>query len=258
MLPQVNNRLQKCPTPYPNNPAYRQRRYAYLKSRRDRTHHSWKPVKTNQPVVRNWSFYKPSNVSMILFEARYPDKSIYPHGPALTLLLIGSTYYSVLPFYSLQLYTPLAQINHKNSQNSINYNRNTSSLWYKSSHKAYLWPSHPWLGLRRIQRSLALSATPIAIKVTFQGKGYYMYKSWRNTFSPQFGYYHRHYCWASSVGVKRRGKRSISLYGLCRDDLLSVGRTLYNWRPIKLFTGRGVRFSRQKVYRKPGKISAYR
>ena len=95
-------------------------------------------------------------------------------------------------------------------------------------------------------------------KMTFKGKGYYIYKNFRNTIAPKFGYYHRIYVYAYNVTVKFLSKRSVLLFGFSKQDVMSVGHDFKSKKPINIFTGRGVRFARQIVYRKTGKVSSYR
>jgi ribosomal protein L6P/L9E len=95
-------------------------------------------------------------------------------------------------------------------------------------------------------------------KMKFKGKGYYIYKNFRNTIAPQFGYSHRIYIYAFNIRVKFLSKTSILLFGLSKRDILSVGYTFKSKKPINIFTGRGVRFSKQIIYRKTGKVSSYR
>jgi ribosomal protein L6P/L9E len=92
----------------------------------------------------------------------------------------------------------------------------------------------------------------------FKGKGYYVYKNFRHTLAPQFGYYHKIYVYAFNVSVKFLSKTSVLLFGLSKNDLLTVGYDFRSKKPMNIFTGRGVRFSRQVVYKKTGKVSSYR
>lgn len=99
---------------------------------------------------------------------------------------------------------------------------------------------------------------PFFIKLKFKGKGYYIYKNKRNTITPQFGYAHRIYKYTFNTSVKFRTKTSIILFGLVKRDIIESGFLIKNMRPINIFTGRGVRFSRQIIYKKTGKVSSYR
>lgn len=95
-------------------------------------------------------------------------------------------------------------------------------------------------------------------KIKFKGKGYYIYKNFRNTIALQFGYSHLYYLYSFFITVKFLSKTSILIFGINLNDLYSISYKLYNIRPINVFTGKGIRFSRQIIYRKTGKISSYR
>lgn len=114
------------------------------------------------------------------------------------------------------------------------------------------------LYLNQLSQLLSLSNNPCFVKIKFKGKGYYIYKNKRSTITPQFGFAHRHYIYAFYVSVKFRSKTSIMLYGLSPKDLTLVGLQIKSLRPINIFTGRGVRFNKQSVYKKTGKVSSYR
>lgn len=99
---------------------------------------------------------------------------------------------------------------------------------------------------------------PTFKKLKFRGKGYYIYKNIRNTIAPQFGYSHRLYIYSYFNHVKFIGKTKIILFGLVKEDVIAASLTLKLKRNINIFTGRGVRFARQVVYKKQGKVSSYR
>ena len=92
----------------------------------------------------------------------------------------------------------------------------------------------------------------------FKGKGYYIYKNVRNTVALQFGYSHLYYLYSFFVTVKFLTKTSVLIFGINYKDLIRSGNNLYNIKKINIFTGKGIRFSRQIIYRKTGKISSYR
>ncbi len=100
--------------------------------------------------------------------------------------------------------------------------------------------------------------TPSFLKLTFRGKGYYLYKSNRNTITPQFNYSHRLYLYTYFLSVKFLNKTTVLFYSHHTLDILHHAFHARNLRPINIFTGRGVRFAKQIVYKKTGKVSAYR
>ena len=114
------------------------------------------------------------------------------------------------------------------------------------------------LYLVELRKVVALFYRPTFMKLKFKGKGYYIYKNKRNTITPQFGYSHRLYTYAYFVNVKFLSKTSIFVYGYLKSDIVDIAGAVRAMRPINIFTGRGVRFSRQIIYKKAGKISSYR
>ena len=99
---------------------------------------------------------------------------------------------------------------------------------------------------------------PFFKKLKFKGKGYYIFKNKRNTVTPQFGYAHRIYIYSYFLNVKFLSKTSIFIFGLSSNDIVFVSSKIKSTRPINIFTGRGVRFSREVIYKKQGKVSSYR
>jgi ribosomal protein L6P/L9E len=96
------------------------------------------------------------------------------------------------------------------------------------------------------------------LKLKFKGKGYYIYKNTRNTITPQFGHSHRIYIYAYFLSVKFLTKTTVFLFGSSKNDILTVSHAIKNAKFINIFTGRGVRFARQIIYKKTGKVSSYR
>lgn len=85
-----------------------------------------------------------------------------------------------------------------------------------------------------------------------------MYKNNRNTVALQFGYSHLIRLYAFIVHMRFLTKTIILMYGVNRKNVLNRSAALFKLRPINVFTGKGIRFSRQVLYRKTGKISSYR
>lgn len=95
-------------------------------------------------------------------------------------------------------------------------------------------------------------------KVKFKGKGYYLYKNLRNTITPQFGYSHRIYFYSYFLRTTFLTKTKVLFFGFNKFDLFNIAYSLRSKRSINIFTGRGVRFARQVIYKKTGKVSSYR
>ena len=122
---------------------------------------------------------------------------------------------------------------------------------YKISSFINLW-------IKELQEILYYFTSFIFFKVKFKGKGYYIYKNKRNTIAPQFGYSHRIYIYSYFNVVKFLTKTKVLLFGFSKQDVLFTSNNLKFKRPINIFTGRGVRFSKQIIYKKTGKVSMYR
>lgn len=120
-------------------------------------------------------------------------------------------------------------------------------------------PQTPWpLYINTLRHTLFSFSKPVFLRLKFKGKGYYIFKNKRNTVAPQFGYAHRIYIYTLFLSVKFLRKTSVLVFGLTPKDLSFVGTQIYSKRPVNIFTNRGVRFSRQYIYKKKGKVSTYR
>ena len=95
-------------------------------------------------------------------------------------------------------------------------------------------------------------------KIKVKGKGYYLYKNARNTITHQLGHSHRRYLYSYFVFIKFLSKTTLYLAGLSKNDIFLAGRNIQKSKYINIFTGRGVRFAKQRIYKKTGKVSTYR
>lgn len=94
-------------------------------------------------------------------------------------------------------------------------------------------------------------------KLKFKGKGYYIFRSIRNTIAPQFGYSHRIYNYNYTTLVKFLSKTKLIFYTLSINIIFTKANLFKKNRPINVFTGRGVRFTKQLIYKKSGKVASY-
>lgn len=138
--------------------------------------------------------------------------------------------------------------------NQVSYDINSSLLVVHTSHNNSSYRAF-WSTLEATFRSFY---KPVFKKIKFKGKGYYIYKNKRNTITPQFGYSHRLYLYSYFTSVKFLSKTSIFVFGLTKRDVITTSWEIKGMRPINIFTGRGVRFARQVIYKKVGKVSSYR
>ena len=159
---------------------------------------------------------------------------------SLICLLLSPTYYLklVLPGHAVK----------------VTADHFTSSIFFTITCRL----EHIKLFYNKFTRLLHLFYLPFFFKLKFKGKGYYVYKNKRNTITPQFGFSHRNYVYSASINVKFLSKTKIFLFGLSKSDIILTATRFKQLKPINIFTGRGVRFARQLIYRKTGKISSYR
>jgi len=151
------------------------------------------------------------------------------------------------PFYSFSLPVPpfITLIKYDNFSRTIYFFYAQSTNFYKPLMK---WLTH-------LFNSFILFFFK---KLKFKGKGYYIFKNKRNTITFRFGYSHRIYLYFYGSCVKFLSKTSIFIFGINRREIINYGHALVITRPYNLFTGKGVRFTRQILYKKVGKVGSYR
>ena len=172
----------------------------------------------------------------------------FPYGWNLTIIRKIFTYfYFYFNTYFFLLVLP-------NIPLKININPQTSTVYIKN------FLPHPEFKflIKTINLLFSMFYKLFFIKLKFKGKGYYLYKNIRNTVTPQFGYAHRIYKYSYYVSVKFLSKTKVFFYGISKNDLFITSSSIRKIRPINIFTGRGVRFTKTVVYKKTGKISSYR
>lgn len=159
------------------------------------------------------------------------------------------TYYIFMWSQNYFFKLPLPQIT-----STLSFDHNTRQMSFSSSYINNFTNLYTTL----LNSFYKILIKPIFTKLKFKGKGYYIYKNYRNTITPQFGYSHRLYLYTFFLYVTFLSKTSLIIFGLNLVDLSTVAKNLFTWRPLNIFTGRGVRFSKQIVYKKSGKVSSYR
>jgi ribosomal protein L6P/L9E len=122
-------------------------------------------------------------------------------------------------------------------------------MYYSSLENLYL----------RVVKNIVQSFVKLNFKkLKFKGKGYYVYKGHRSTVAPQLGYSHRVYLYSWFSCLKFTSKSSLLFFGFELSYLAKISQLFKSLRPVNIFTGRGIRFSRQLLYSKPGKEFLYR
>lgn len=156
-------------------------------------------------------------------------------------------FYLTNSVYFFKVFTP-------RPKTSINFDKQTHSILINDSFFGNFLQFY--VGLFR--QVLSQFTLPFFLKLKFKGKGYAIYKNRRNTITSKLGHSHRIYIYSYFTTVKFLAKTSVIVFGLSKQDVLATGYQVRSARPMNLFTGRGVRFNRQIVYRKTGKISTHR
>jgi hypothetical protein len=97
----------------------------------------------------------------------------------------------------------------------------------------------------------------LLFKMQFTGKGYKMVVASRYTITISFGHSHRNYFYFWFVRPYKIAKTRFIFFGLNYFLLKQTIQTVYNSKPLNIFTLRGLRFRRQCIFKKTGKISLY-
>ena len=181
----------------------------------------------------NLNLFIPFNWNFIIIKKNHFNKYLY-------FYIYNSIYFFILPFTKLPTF--------------FKYDSQTNFLNFKFLFSNNFLP----LFINFFKIIFYSFSKLFFLKIKFKGKGYYIYKNFRNTIALQFGYSHLYYLYSFFITVKFLSKTSILIFGINFKDLYSISYKLYNIRPINIFTGKGIRFSRQIIYRKTGKISSYR
>ena len=176
--------------------------------------------------------YLPFNWNFILFKKKNIN--------ILNVYIYNNDYFFILPFFK-----KFVSINYDYFSNVIIFN-----FFFNNNFYSIFW---------NYFKNLFFSFSKIFFKkLKFKGKGYYIYKNNRNTIALQFGYSHKLYLYSFFVTVKFLTKTTILMFGNNYQDILNNSYSLYRIKKINIFTGKGIRFSRQIIYRKTGKVSSYR
>lgn len=196
----------------------------------------WKPA-LNNTNPHSLMFYIPDNWNFVLIKKNSKIKTNYC---SFIFYFVGPVYFFLCPlnlFFSNWTWSSNPAVFSMHTVHRSNYVRtfwNRLILIFQSFTKIFF------------------------VKLKFKGKGYYIYKNKRNTVALQFNYSHIKRLYIYFTYVKFLSKTSILIYGIDPRELISASNLFIKVRPINIFTGKGVRFNRQIIYRKTGKVSSYR
>lgn len=209
----------------------------------------------NRKSRLNWrSFYRSRNLAQIKYPT-YGDHgytiAIFFPFPWKTVLLDKNTPFWLLYGYSLNyfFFLPFPKV-FVNFEYDSRVNVLILRSFFKNNFYSLFW--------KHIKLVFFQMSKIFFLKLKFKGKGYYIYKNARSTVATQLGYSHINVVYSFFLKVKFLSKTSIFLFGVNKFNLHKWGRTFYALRPINIFTSKGIRFTKQIIYKKTGKISSYR
>lgn len=177
------------------------------------------------------NLYLPNFWKFILIKIFNYDKIIY---------IYNNTYFFIIPVFK--------------AFSLIKYDLQTNTINFKFYYKNNFFPLF-WNFFKTIFFSFSKQFFK---KLKFKGKGYYIYKNIRNTIALQFGYSHLVYLYFFFIKIKFLTKTTILVFGINKTDLFLSTKNFYNVKRINIFTSKGIRFSKQIIYKKTGKVSSYR
>jgi len=210
------------------------RRRAYNRNIATRTL-AFPALATGRFSVTKMFFYVPKGWEFILFDLI--DNQI---ASKKVLFLFSEVYYFRLPILTELLYWE--------------YGPCSRTFSFRNQYISHFYRMY----FHRITRVFQSFTRVFFLKLAIRGKGYYIYKDSRRTVTHQFGHSHRTYIPTFFVVVRFLTKKSVIIFGSSKKDVVGVGQRIRRSKYMNVFTGRGVRFNRQSVYKKTGKVSAYR
>lgn len=95
-------------------------------------------------------------------------------------------------------------------------------------------------------------------RLSYSGKGYRLYIKSKSKIYFQLGYSHKYYLYDYTVTLKPILKSKLLLLASSLTQLSNFSKSIYGLRPLNIFTLKGIRFTKQLVYKKVGKVSSYR
>lgn len=199
------------------------------------------------PILRHGSqsltsvyIYIPSNWELVILKAKQKTNFFINNFNTKLLYIFSQTYYFKIPILQVEL------------KWYFDHDSRTLRLinrYIPSFYKFYF---------NQITTIFYSFSKVFFTKLKFKGKGYYIYKNYRNTITHQFGHSHRWYIYSYFVSVRFLTKTTVFIFGSSKHDIFKVGNNIQKSKYINIFTGRGVRFAKQIIYKKTGKVSSYR
>lgn len=122
--------------------------------------------------------------------------------------------------------------------------------WYFSETKGWMW--------KILKKYLKQFFVLTFAKIKYKGKGYKLYLKNKNRLHLQFGFSHKVYAYTYTSVFFFLMKGKLIFFNYCRSELYKFLYKFIRLKYINIFTIRGLRLSRQFIFKKTGKVSAYR
>lgn len=164
----------------------------------------------------------------------------------------------ILIYKNYFLYFPVSIPNLFIEKSFLRLNKNNSSLAIYNFF--FFWVNFGLLDMvkrwfSRIEKSVYCY---IFLKLRYKGKNHRWHRR-KKGLVLRFGHSHLiSLKKPTSVFLKKKGRMKILFFGTNIELLYFFLRNIVNWKPANVYTGRGLRISRQKILRKSGKVSIYR
>jgi len=230
---------------------------------------SWrKKQKSSKHLIRNflsWSFN--SNFSLYLLKNK---SNIFNYKKLTHFLklnvrlkvnsfnLYNKKFFIILFFKNFFFYIPINLITIKENQRNLFFNKNNNS--FELFDTPVFWLNFSLFLLVKLWffKTIKSIYNFIFIKLKYKGKNYRWHRK-KKGLVLRFGHSHLIYSKKpTSVFLKKKGRMKIIFFGTNFQLIYFFLRNLIKWKPSNVYTGRGLRLSKQKLLRKSGKVSAYR
>lgn len=155
--------------------------------------------KQHPPLI---TYVIPLNFKLIILYNVYTKKHF--------IKLYSKLYYFIIPVIHLK--------------NTIKFDYNTNQILIKVFYKNNFTSTY----ISLLNSLYQILLKPNFIKLKFKGKGYYIYKNYRNTITPQFGYSHRLYLYTFHTCVLFLNKSSLLIFGINRENVKITSLGLRN------------------------------
>lgn len=167
-------------------------------------------------------------------------------------MILKSNEKILIKIYNLKKIIKIPMADEKN----IYLDRNTNCILFEKNQLKKNWN----LILNKINKNLFLFENIFFDKIKFKGKGFRVrFKKNSKILKFTFGHSHINYLFINDVKtkVKRLGKYKYIFKSKNKIKMNLFLKKVKNIKPINMYTKRGIRISRQIIYKRKGKKSTY-